>query len=78
MNIFFKKLLARYGVLFAAGFIGGFIFLSYMSSRFNLAVLPGDILIEGENYKVYIPLAGSTAIALAVVIGFEIYKGLKK
>jgi hypothetical protein len=39
--------------------------------RFSLPRLPGDILIERENYKIYIPI--STAILLSIVLTLLAY-----
>lgn len=47
--------------------IGGLI---YLAARFHLPLgrLPGDIRIEGENFRFYFPLATSLLISLALTL----------
>jgi hypothetical protein len=42
----------------------------YLAARFNLPLgrLPGDIRIEGENFRFYFPLATSLLISLVLTV----------
>ncbi|MFD1426507.1 hypothetical protein JOD24_000898 [Kroppenstedtia sanguinis] len=60
MLIFFGILLVSFGLLWHFG--GRF---------FNLGRLPGDIVIEKENFKFYFPVV--TSILISVVLSLLLY-----
>lgn len=43
--------------------------------RFGLPHLPGDILIERENYTIYIPIA--TSIIVSIILSLILYLGTR-
>lgn len=77
MNIGTKKFLARYGLKFAGIYVLGFIVLVTFAGRFKATVFPGDILIQRESFTIYFPFTSSLAIAVFVLIIFEVYKNIR-
>lgn len=64
---FISKVLIVIGVVFiVAGFVWHF-----SGGNIPLGRLPGDIRIEGENSKVYIPI--TTSILLSVILSAILY-----
>jgi hypothetical protein len=43
-------------------------------SKFNLPVLPGDILIQKENFTFYFPIITSLLISILLTIIFNLFK----
>jgi hypothetical protein len=68
--IAFGRLLLTIGL--ATALIGGIILIAGRYFPW-LGNLPGDIRIEGENYKVYIPLATMILISILATILLNIF-----
>ncbi|MFL7838440.1 MAG: DUF2905 domain-containing protein [Candidatus Promineifilaceae bacterium] len=68
--IAFGRLLLIIGL--ATALIGGVILIAGRYFPW-LGNLPGDIRIEGENYKVYIPLATMILVSLLATILLNIF-----
>jgi hypothetical protein len=67
------KLLIIVGIVFI---IAGLI-ISYGPRIPLLGKLPGDIAIERENFKVYIPLASSILISILLSLAFYLFNRFK-
>lgn len=64
-----SKLLIVAGlVLVAAG-----VFWS-VAERFGIMRLPGDVVIERENFRVYIPITSSILLSLLLSFGFWLFR----
>ena len=61
-----KTLILIGAVLVAAGF------LWLAASRLGLGRLPGDIVIERENFRIYLPLGGCLLISVLISVLFWI------
>ncbi len=55
-------------VLVAAGFLWPFL------GKIGLGRLPGDIAIERENFRLYIPIATSILISVALTLLFWLFR----
>jgi len=73
-----KKFLATYGPLFFISYVGSFILLVTLYSRFNFPTIWGDILIKKGEFLLYLPWASSFAISLLVVSLIEMYRFTKR
>jgi uncharacterized membrane protein len=61
--------------LIALGFFIIFLGLTLnLISKFNLPVLPGDILIQKENFTFYFPIITSLLISILLTIIFNLFK----
>ncbi len=73
-----KKLLATYGPLFLAFYIGSFILLVSFYSRLKFPTIWGDVLIGRDGAVLYIPFASSFMLALLAVALVEMYRFTKR
>ena len=63
------RLLVIVGILFVLA--GGLVYMGGRFGFFGLGRLPGDIRIEGDNVRVYIPIA--TSIILSIILTAILY-----
>lgn len=77
MNLFFKKLMARYGVIFFFSFGAGFIILATLNKNLTFDLLPGDFLLQIDKFSLYLPFGSAIGLALLGTVGFEIYTYFK-
>jgi hypothetical protein len=54
-------------VLVAAGVLWA------VAERFGITRLPGDVVIERENFRVYIPITSSIVLSLLLNFGFRLF-----
>lgn len=68
-----KKTMGNY--LIGLGFLIIFLGLILnLISKFNLPVLPGDILIQKENFTFYFPIVTSILISILLTIILNLFK----
>jgi hypothetical protein len=70
-----KRTVKKYGLIFGATYVGSFLALVIINSRFNIKVtVPGDIKL---GQSIYFPFVSSLAIAAFATIMLEAYKVFK-
>jgi len=57
-----SMLLAAVGVLWS------------VAKRFGITRLPGDVVIERENFRVYIPITSSIVLSIVLSFGFWLFR----
>ncbi|OGM29008.1 hypothetical protein A2801_04000 [Candidatus Woesebacteria bacterium RIFCSPHIGHO2_01_FULL_41_10] len=72
-----KKFLQRYGAIFGASYVVGFLFLVTFYERFKFPPQVGDLLVVRESFTIYIPFGASFVIGVFVTVMYEIYKLFK-
>ena len=45
-----------------------------VAERFGIMRLPGDVVIERENFRVYIPVTTSVVLSLLLSFGFWLFR----
>lgn len=66
----FGRMLLVFGLLIAAV---GAIFL--FAGRFGLGRLPGDLVWEGENWTVYLPLGWMIVLSVVLTLLLNLFSG---
>ena len=59
--------------------IAGFLLIALgilwsIAERFGITRLPGDFVIERENFRVYIPVGSSILLSLLLSFGFWLFR----
>lgn len=51
----------------------------YVGAKFfGIGRLPGDIAVEGENFKFYFPIMSSIVISILLTLGFLVFGLIKR
>ena len=45
-----------------------------VAERFGIMRLPGDVVIERENFRVYIPITSSIVLSILLSFGFWLFR----
>lgn len=72
-----QEILKKWGLLFLGAYLFGFVLLVTFFSKYNFNTFPGDILIQRESFRLYLPFTSSLAIATFTIVLFEVFKNFR-